>query len=213
MGLNFYLNIAKTRYHLGKSSGGWLFTWNLITILGAIMTHHRDLGISLRLQQQIRDLLLFFKIGPSKLTADDAANLYIKNYAYPNRDRLHELVKTYPWLLKAETKMVIPNIPFCSVNTMSSGVYVNIRIPFLSDSQIFEWIDQLLDMNEENYIEDEYGQIYSLDEFLKYTQPQKEGPNWDFISYVRDTKHDVNAGVHPEYLVGDMRCMPYADFD
>jgi len=111
MGLNFYLIVKGKEYHLGKSSTGWMFTWDLICIMRAVFCNLIELRISKGLKNQIRELLDLLSIGSNILTVDDQNNLCLqKTYSYIDREHMEGLIKNHPWFLKFEERLVVHNV-------------------------------------------------------------------------------------------------------
>lgn len=196
MGTNYYLRINGETYHLGKSSGGWKFSLNIIRILKAIID---NLDIEeIKMVKEVYSLV------------NNSANLnYENNKLGLHNEGIPDVINTHKWLLNYSDIFIGDN-----THRIQKSVYVQINISVITQKQFTSWLRQLLEI-EGSYI---YDENYDNDEdrwnINKFIDMINDVEGLDLISYARKQEprsHWITLSV--EYKIGNLRCSSHEDFD
>lgn len=212
MGTNYYLRVNENDViHLGKACCGWYFLWDIISILQAV---RNTLDNTEQLNSLLDELIELIQLHSHQnpYTLDNKNDLIIRqDLTNINIDKINKLVQKHPWYIKYKDIYIvdIPKIGYISDHCKSLGkiAYIQIEIPLLSEKQIYNWIKQLL-LLDNYYIVDEYGNKYEWDEFIS----NLNNGDLDLISYAKKYQDITRGDFTTEFVIESLKCSFNADF-
>lgn len=158
MATSFFIKINGKKYRLGVKAAGWKFVLNLFSIL--MFIEHL---LSDKSRQALSDLhrLVSMSIG-AHCDVDQFGRLIVKSddrlFDASSKPEFVSILKKLPWMLAGHQFF-----------RWKQSVCLTISIPeqIITEDLLFSLIRQQLESNENNYIKDEYGERYTMDQFLE----------------------------------------------
>jgi hypothetical protein len=222
MGMNYDIHFGNSKVHVGKSSSGWKFMWNIVSILRNLLLYKAELECCKEVdafEQEIQDLMA------------------LCGYAHAQWAQLapspppSELIQRNPWFLKRKE-------PFQN--------QVEVIVPWLTEGMISKWVEQLTllsttkktettkesdsdhSVNSDNSDNKDYanglmnemGESIDLKYFLENViRDRKDGYNWTGVTHAIYNHNRATIlgkelplphwrGLCIEFMVGSFRCSP-----